>query len=181
MSVGEIGSRQSNRVNLSGNISGTLAAAQMPALTGDVTNTAGSLATTISALAVTTGKINTSAVTYAKIQNESATTLLGNPTGSPAAPSEITLGTNLSFAGTVLNASGGSGTVSTVSVVSANGLAGSVANPTTTPAITLSTTITGILKGDGTSISAATLGTDYIRQSSFIIADMPTYSMYGGV
>jgi len=57
---------------------------------------------------------------------------------------------------------GGGGTVTNVSVATANGLAGSVANPTTTPAITLSTTVTGILKGNGTAISAATPGTDYI-------------------
>lgn len=56
---------------------------------------------------------------------------------------------------------GGSGTVTTVSVVSANGLAGTVANATTTPAITLSTTVTGLLKGDGTSISAAVADTDF--------------------
>ncbi len=55
----------------------------------------------------------------------------------------------------------GSGTVTTVSVVSANGLAGTVATATTTPAITLSTTITGLLKGNGTAISAASSGTDY--------------------
>ncbi len=47
--------------------------------------------------------------------------------------------------------------MTTVSVVSAHGFAGTVANDSTTPAITLSTTITGILKGDGTSISAAAL------------------------
>jgi hypothetical protein len=52
---------------------------------------------------------------------------------------------------------GGSGTVTSVSVVSANGLTGTVANPTTTPAITLSTTATGLLQGNGTAISAATL------------------------
>ena len=40
--------------------------------------------------------------------------------------------------------SGGAGTVTTVSVTTANGFAGTVANATTTPAITLSTTITGI-------------------------------------
>ena len=56
---------------------------------------------------------------------------------------------------------GGSGTVTSVSVVSANGFAGTVANATTTPAITLSTTITGVLKGNGTAISAASAGTDY--------------------
>jgi hypothetical protein len=58
------------------------------------------------------------------------------------------------------------GTVTAVSVVSANGLAGTVATATTTPAITLSTTITGLLKGNGTAISAATSGTDYAPATS---------------
>lgn len=65
-----------------------------------------------------------------------------------------------------LGGGGGTGTVTTVSVASANGFAGSVATPTTTPAITISTTITGLLKGDGTAISAATAGTDYVTASS---------------
>jgi len=68
-------------------------------------------------------------------------------------------------AGTLAFSSVGSGTVTTVSVVSANGLAGSVANASTTPAITLSTPITGVLKGNGTAISAATAGTDYVAPS----------------
>ena len=54
------------------------------------------------------------------------------------------------------------GTVTSVSVVSANGFAGTVATATTTPAITLTTTITGLLKGNGTAISAATANTDYM-------------------
>ncbi len=49
----------------------------------------------------------------------------------------------------------GAGTVTDVSVVSANGFAGTVATSTSTPAITLTTTITGILSGNGTAISAA--------------------------
>jgi len=52
----------------------------------------------------------------------------------------------------------GTGTVTSVSVVSANGFAGTVATATSTPAITLSTTITGVLYGNGTSISALTIG-----------------------
>lgn len=52
----------------------------------------------------------------------------------------------------------GSGTVTLVSVVTANGFAGSVATATTTPAITLSTTVTGVLYGNGTSVAAATGG-----------------------
>lgn len=63
---------------------------------------------------------------------------------------------------TELGGAGGGGSVTTVSVASANGFAGSVANATTTPAITISTTITGLLKGNGTAISAASAGTDYV-------------------
>ena len=59
----------------------------------------------------------------------------------------------------------GSGTVTAVSVASANGFAGSSSGGAT-PALTLSTTITGILKGDGTSISAAIAGTDYSTAAS---------------
>ena len=57
---------------------------------------------------------------------------------------------------------GGGGTVTSVSVATANGFAGTVATATTTPAITLTTSITGVLKGNGTAISAATAGTDYV-------------------
>jgi hypothetical protein len=56
-----------------------------------------------------------------------------------------------------ISATGSGGTVTTLSVVSANGLAGTVANPTTTPAITLSTTITGLLSGNGTAISGSAI------------------------
>lgn len=63
--------------------------------------------------------------------------------------------------GIATGATANAGTVTTVSVVSANGLAGTVDTATSTPAITLSTTITGILKGNATAIAAATEGTDY--------------------
>jgi len=59
----------------------------------------------------------------------------------------------------------GAGTVTSVSVVSANGFAGTVATATSTPAITVSTSITGVLKGNGTAISAAVAGTDYVAIS----------------
>ena len=69
-------------------------------------------------------------------------------------------------AGTPTWATAAAGTVTSVSVVSANGLAGTVATATTTPAITLSTTITGLLKCNGTAISAAASGTDYAPATS---------------
>ena len=47
----------------------------------------------------------------------------------------------------------GTGTVTTASVVSANGFTGTVANQTTTPAITLTTSITGVLIGNGTALT----------------------------
>lgn len=60
----------------------------------------------------------------------------------------------------------GTGTVTSVSVVSANGMAGTVATATTTPAITLTTTVTGVLKGNGTAISAAVANTDFVAPSA---------------
>ena len=69
-------------------------------------------------------------------------------------------------AGTPTWATDAGGSVTSVSVVSANGLAGTVATATTTPAITLSTTVTGLLKGNGTAISAAASGTDYAPATS---------------
>ena len=54
----------------------------------------------------------------------------------------------------------GSGTVTAVSVTSANGFTGTSSGGAT-PALTLTTSINGVLKGNGTAISAATAGTDY--------------------
>lgn len=55
--------------------------------------------------------------------------------------------------------------VTAVSVASANGLAGTSSGGAT-PALTLSTSITGLLKGNGTAISAATAGTDYLTPTT---------------
>lgn len=79
--------------------------------------------------------------------------------------SEVIHDTTLTGKGTTTSplsvVSAGTGTVTSVSVVSANGFAGTVATATTTPAITLSTTISGLLKGNGTAISAAVANTDF--------------------
>jgi len=86
----------------------------------------------------------------------------------------------IGLSGQVLTVSGGvptwedsvgGGTVMSVSVVSANGLAGTVATSTTTPAITLSTTITApVLAGNGTAIEAATT----TGSGSVVLATSPT-------
>ena len=61
----------------------------------------------------------------------------------------------------VATSTSGSGTVTAVSVASANGFAGSSSGGAT-PALTLSTSVSGVIKGNGTAISAATAGTDYV-------------------
>lgn len=257
-------------------LTGTLPAAQFPALTGDVTTAAGSVATTIS----------NGAVTLAKMAALAANSVIGNSTGSAAAPAAVamtsaptasavairdtnanlqannfidnavttptagatttltiasakiqqftgsstqtlvlpnattlavghqflvmnrssgvvtvqmngggllqtmgagsyvilTLINNGTAAGTwdtAYSAGAGAGTVTTVSVVSANGFAGTVATPTTTPAITMQTSVTGVLKGNGTAISAAVAGTDFMAPSDFVIRETPTGSING--
>jgi hypothetical protein len=258
-------------------LTGTLPAAQFPALTGDVTTSAGSLATTIAP----------AAVTLAKMATLPANTVIGNATGSVATPTAVSmvssptpstamirdananvqvnnivenLTTTPTSAGTltltsassgvqqftgstthtmvmpnattlavgtnyqVLNRSsgavavqangggllqsmagnsilfmfltnnstaagvwdlsyippaGGGGTVTSVSVVTANGFAGSVATATSTPAITISTGVTGMLKGNGTAISAAVASTDYMAPGSFVTRETPTGTING--
>lgn len=54
---------------------------------------------------------------------------------------------------------GGSGTVTNFSFMAANGFTGSVATSSTTPALTVGTSITGLLFGNGTAIAAATVST----------------------
>ncbi len=73
---------------------------------------------------------------------------------------------------------GGSGTVTSVSVATANGFAGTVANATTTPAITLQTSINApVLAGNGTALSAATTtgsGSTVVLSASAALTGTPT-------
>ncbi len=86
-------------VDLSGtHVTGTLAAARFPALTGDVTTTAGNLATTIANLAVTNAKINDLA--WSKVTG-TPTTLSGyGITGAQAGVQFQDEGSNLGTSGT---------------------------------------------------------------------------------
>ena len=59
-----------------------------------------------------------------------------------------------------INAGSGSGTVTAVSVASANGFTGTSSGGAT-PALTLGTSVTGLLKGNGTGVATAVAGTDY--------------------
>lgn len=77
------------------------------------------------------------------------------------------------------NGSAGTGTVTTVSVATNNGFAGTVATATTTPAITLTTSVTGVLKGNGTAISAASDGTDYLSSTTGVTVSQGTGQTVG--
>ena len=148
-----------------------------PTFTGTVTVPSGSALGTPASLTLT----NATGLPVAGVIGAQAGPLTGDVTTSGAAATLKNTGTPVTLLGDATHVAqittdaqgrvtaatsipitaGGTGTVTTASVVSANGLAGTVANPTTTPAITLSTNVTGVLKGNGTAISAATAGTDY--------------------
>ncbi len=175
--------------NISGSTTGVNTGDQTITLSGDMTGSGtGAITTTIGA----------NKVSYSKIQAMTSGKLLGSG-ASGTAVSEITLGTGLSFTGTTLNATGGgTGTVTGVSVVTANGISGT-ATSTATPAITLSLgaitptsvaatgyingtnvtgtavntgdqtiTLTGDVTGSGTGSFAASIGTGKVTTAQIL-------------
>jgi hypothetical protein len=117
------------------NLSGSATCAQLPALTGNVTTTAGNCNTAIA----------TAAVTYAMIQNVAASRLWGNPTGSPAAGSEISLGATLAFVSTTLQTGAGTGDVAW----SANSFTTTI-QPAVVTNAKLANMLANTIKGNGT-------------------------------
>lgn len=104
----------------------------------------------------------------AKRDQNAVTTLLGVSSVDGITP--VVLWADPATHALLATGGAGSGTVTSVSVVSANGFAGTVASPTSTPAITISTSVNGILLGNGTSVSAAaTTGS-----GSVVLATSPT-------
>ena len=69
---------------------------------------------------------------------------------------------NVDAKGRVTSATNGTQPVTSFSIASANGLAGTLGGTSAVPIITLSTSITGVVKANGASFSAAVDGTDYI-------------------
>lgn len=157
--------------------SATNAASSATAASGSATAAAGS-ATSASVSATTATTQADIATTKAAEAAASAASIAGGPvlsvngmtgvvTGLQAA---LVSGTNIkTVGGTSLLGSGniaiGTGTVTSASVATANGFAGTVATATTTPAITITTSVSGLLKGNGTAISAAAAGADYVTPS----------------
>ena len=84
----------------------------------------------------TLGAAASGPITASSLTVSTANRLLGRVSGGGAVE-EISLGTGISFAGTVLSATGTGGTVTDVTVTAANGITASVGTSTTTPAISL--------------------------------------------
>lgn len=138
-------------------------------LTGDVVATGpGSAAATI----------QSNVVTYAKIQQVGASSLLGNPTGSTANVSQITLGSGLSFVGSTLTATG-SGTVSSVAL--ADGSSTPIYTISGSP-VTGSGTLTFTLNTEPANTVFAGPTTGAAAQPTFralVAADLPAISPSG--
>ena len=183
------GSNTGDQTNITGNSATAtkLSTGRTIAITGDVTYTSPSFDGSANVTAAgTVTKINGTALSGLATGILKNTTSTGVPSiavsGTDYAPatsgssilagnasggfSAVTVGSGLSYSAGTLSSTSGGGSVTSVSVVSANGLAGTVATSTSTPAITLTTSVTGILKGNGTAISAATSGTDYSSGTS---------------
>lgn len=128
---------------------------------GDLSGTFSNLQ--IAANAVGTTEINNAAVTYAKIQNVTAARLLGNPTGGAAAPSEISLSSDLAFSGSALQTAAFTGDVTK----SAGGTATTIA----ANAVTLAKLATAVSLSGIASTNASTAD---ITASGFKITNLGT-------
>jgi hypothetical protein len=143
-------------VNLSTMASGTLQAAQHPALSGAITSTAGSLVTTLSA----------AAVALSNMASLTANSLIGNTTGSPATPAAVPIGTGVATAlGNAVNGAGGAVLFS-----------GSLGTPTQGVLSACTGYAAGSLTGLGTGVATA-LGTAAAGSSGgIVLATGPTVS-----
>lgn len=95
-------------------------------------------------------------------QSDAAVVVKGAATTGVTVPAGVSAA--IAWNGTDFGLVGGG--VNTLSVATANGLAGTVGGTSSAPVITLSSTITGLLKANGTAISAAVSGTDYAPATS---------------
>ena len=119
--------------------------------------------------------IASNAVTYAKLQQVAAVSLVGNPTGSLANAQGITLGSGLSFSGTTLIATGSGGSVSSVTFTGDGTVLSSTPSSAVTTTGTLSATLNAQTKN--TVLAGPTLGSNAAPTfRSLIASDMPAFT-----
>jgi hypothetical protein len=185
-------------VSLATDVTGTLLAAQAPALTGDVTSTAGSLATTLTTVNANIGTFNTltvnakglvtaaSNVAYlTSITSGNVTTALGftpynatNPSGYLSSITSGNVTTALGF--TPYNATNPSGYLSSITSGSVTTALGFTPYNATNPSgyITSNQTITlsGDVTGSGTTAIAVTLANTTVTTGAYGSAtQVPTF------
>lgn len=144
---------------------------QFPALTGDVTTSAGAVATTI----------GSNVVSFAKFQQISTARLLGRSTAGTGNVEQISIGSSLTLTGGVLDAvSGGTGTVTSVAMTAPAFLSvsGSPITSSGTLALSLATQSANLVFAGPSSGSAAAP-----TFRSLVGADLPnpSSSTLGGV
>jgi hypothetical protein len=153
----------------------TIVAADIPTLNQSTTGSAGSVANSLILKADTGTTEGTDLYTY---------------NGSAAKTLNIVAGSNITIskaAGqwTIAAAAGATGTVSSVSVTTANGISGTVATSTTTPAITLTlgaitpTSVNSVVISGSTTPTLAVTGTSSISGSN--TGDNAVNSLYSGL
>ena len=126
---------------------------------------------------VTLGAAASGLVTASGLTVSANNRLLGR-VNSSGAVEEISLGSGVSFAGTVLSATGTGGTVTSVSVTPANGITASVATSTTTPAISLGlgditpTSVSASGAVTGSNLSGTTSGSNTGDQTITLTGDV---------
>ena len=128
-----------NTIGTASNITGVLGASSFPAMTGDVTNTQGSLSTAIASGAVTLGKMS----------NLAANSIIGNNTGSSATPIALTTAQVKTLLAIATGDVSGLGTIATQASNNVSITGGSMSGLTSVGA----TTFTGALTGNATNIT----------------------------
>jgi len=141
---------------LSTGVTGTLQAAQMPALTGDVTNTAGSLATTVGAIGGKTVSLSGSLTTTGAFNPifaipSSSTWTFPSGGGTLGLLNANTTGTAANVTGTVAIANGGTNATSSAAGTIPNATSGSASSWTATPTLGAAGTLGSLTMGNATS------------------------------
>lgn len=136
--------------------------------------------------------LTASSVAYAKIQNVAATSLLGNPTGTAAAPSEIGLAGGLGFSGSTLTAAGAltpTSVASSGAITSSSGTAGvgyaTGAGGAVTQATNKSTGVTlnkacGTITMHNAALAAAALVSFTVTNSAIAVTDTINLNLRSG-